>query len=148
MRSKPHADAQPEDRCADNQEECVGTADYGEKDAAGSRPREQDSRGQGDDEHRGHQPAKVQRRRVPGERPELPAAVGVVLVSEPGRRLSNTPVEDDRWVQEQSSPGLLVAKIEVVVLVRPELFVPAADRARPLREVSAEREVVDELVPL
>jgi hypothetical protein len=90
----------------------------------------------------------VQRRRVPGERPELPAAIGVVLVSEPGRRLPDTPVEGDRWVEEQSSAGLLVAKIEVVVLVRAALFVPAADRARLLRDVSAERDVVDEFLPL
>jgi hypothetical protein len=148
VRSKPQAaDARAEDRRTDDEEEGVGAADSGEKGAAGARPREQDSRGQGDDERRWHEPAKVQRRRVPGERPGLPAAVGVVLVGEPGRRLPDAPVDDDRRVEEQSSPGLLVAKIEVVVLVCPEPFVPAADRARPLRDVSAERDVVDELLP-
>jgi hypothetical protein len=40
VRSKPHADARAEVRCADDEEECVGAADYGEKDAAGSRLRE------------------------------------------------------------------------------------------------------------
>jgi hypothetical protein len=71
---------------------------------------------------------------VPDERRELPAAVGLVLVSEPGRCLPGTPVDDDRRVEEQPSPGLLVAEIDVVVLVGPELFVPAADRSRQRAE--------------
>jgi hypothetical protein len=85
---------------------------------------------------------------VPGERRELPATVGVVLVSEPGWCLPDTPVDYDRRVEEKPSPGQSIAKIEVVVLVGTELFVPAADLARQLREVSAERDVVNELLPL
>ena len=38
MRRKPHADARAEDRCTADEEECVGAADHGQKDAAGARP--------------------------------------------------------------------------------------------------------------
>jgi hypothetical protein len=38
VRSKPHADTRAEDRGAAGEEERVGAADYGEKDAAGSCP--------------------------------------------------------------------------------------------------------------
>ncbi len=69
-------------------------------------------------------------------------------MSEPGWCLPDTPVDDDRRVEKKSSPGLLVAKIEVVVRVGPELFIPAAAGARQLSDVSAERDVVNELLPL
>ena len=121
-----------EPRIAEDEEECVGAADYREKDAAGTlhgaefprlqqqskaltrirswsrcersllstpetasrfnryyeRCRETTSIG-------GHEPAKVQRRRMPDERRELPAAVSVVPASELGRRFPDTPADDD-----------------------------------------------------